>query len=443
MSLPSKLRQKLQKEIQKHDAFESNGRLSVLFTDPRLRLWRSLLEEEANLKWRVSKTINLLTERRNQQGQNGLVLLLTVLQEDIEEEDNQRAIFQQLIDEVKANLTPPELPQPEPPDDQTEPSAGTKFMPKPQMPDMVMIPAGPFWMGSENTDPSAYDNEKPRHEVNLGTYWIGRYPVTNGEYAIFLRQTGYEHGELTEAALLAQPDHPVTNVSQADAEAYCQWLSRVWERPFRLPTEQEWEKAARGGLPETRIYVWKDNLWQENRANTKEAGNATTTSVKQYQAINISPCQVVDLLGNVWEWTVSPYAPYRHSPHDSIDFGKTRAVIRGGSWINDWRKARISTRGRYAVETCRPYLGFRLAADATPVDRTILQKQMVGSFSQNELKDLCLALDLPQEEFSPPLTNMVRELILYCERNNRLNSLADACQQKRPQATWFISYTAT
>ncbi|MCC6607152.1 MAG: SUMF1/EgtB/PvdO family nonheme iron enzyme [Anaerolineae bacterium] len=440
MSLPPKLRKELLEKLEDHVAFESNDNLRVLFKDVRLKPWRNRVKDKDSPLERAIHALDVVIGQSNRNGDNALVLLLTVLQEGIDEENALYVSYEQYIDRVKDNFfakQPEVIVADEPIPEQSGSDIDAYHLPLiPEMPDMVMIPAGPFWMGSEMTDPSAYDNEKPRHEVYLGGYWIGRYPVTNVEYAVFLRQTGYKHEELTEAELLVKPDHPVTKVSKADAEAYCQWLSRVWERPFRLPTEQEWEKAARGSLPETRLYVW-GNLWQGLQANTKEAGHALTTAVTQYKASNSSPYDVVDLLGNVWEWTASRYAPYQHSPHDSIDFGKTRFVIRGGSWINDWRKARISTRGRYAVETRRSYLGFRLVADALSVDKAILQKQMADAFNLNELKDLCLILELPHEEFLPPLNNMVRELILYCERHNQLKTLVDACQQRRPKVIWF------
>jgi len=439
MSLPPKLRKELLEKLEDHVAFESNHGLRGLFNDERLRPWRRNVKDADSPLQRAKNALDVVIGQSNRKGDNALVLLLIVLQEGIDEENALHVIYQQYIDQVyNFFVKPPEASVAnEPIPVQSGSGIDAYNSPLiPKMPEMVMIPAGPFWMGSEMTDPSAYDNEKPRHEVYLGGYWMGRYPVTNVEYAVFLRQTGYEHDELTEAELLAKPDHPVVNINQSDAEAYCQWLSRVWERPFRLPTEQEWEKAARGSLPETRLYVW-GNLWQEQQANTKEAGHATTTAVTQYKASNSSLYDVVDLLGNAWEWTASRYAPYQHSPHDSIDFGKTHFVIRGGSWINDWRKARISTRGRYAVETRRSYLGFRLAADALSVDKAILQKQMADAFNLNELKDLCLTLELPHEEFLPPLNNMVRELILHCERHNQLKTLVDACQQRRPKVIWF------
>lgn len=444
MSLPPKLRHNLLENLVDHLAFESNPNLQTLFKDPRLKPWRNHVRDAEMPLQRASNALDAVIGQRNRQGENALVLLLTVLQERIDEENALHGTYQAYIDQVKNNLfsgKPTEkITNKAEPEQSTSQSDASYASSIPQMPEMMMIPSGPFWMGSELTDPSAYDNEKPRHEVYLGGYWIGCYPVTNGEYAVFLRQTGYQYEAMTEAELLAKPDHPVSQVNKADAEAYCQWLSRVWERPYRLPTEQEWEKAARGMLPESRLYVW-GNFWQAYYANTKEAGYGATTTVTQYEAHNISPYGVIDLLGNVWEWTASRYAPFQHSPHDSIDFGKIRFVIRGGSWINDWRRARISTRGRYAVETRRSYLGFRLAAEAIPLDKVKLQKQMADLFNIDELKDLCLTLELPHEEFPPPLNNMARELILYCERHNQLKTLVDTCQQRRPKVSWFKTHT--
>jgi formylglycine-generating enzyme required for sulfatase activity len=232
------------------------------------------------------------------------------------------------------------------------------------VPSSIHIPAGLFWMGSPLEDAEAHGNEKPRRKLDLRGYRISRYPVTNAQYACFVRDTGYrvpEHwGEGIVPAGLE--DHPVMNVSHDDAEAYCRWLSQATGQHYRLPTEEEWEKAARGGLPETRRYPWGDE-WQPDLCNTQEMGWNGTTPVHEFERTNKSPFGVVDIAGNVWEWTASSYEEYSGSPHRSLQYGPCYRVVRGGSWQNSQREARISCRGRYKPDVRRPYLGFRIVSD--------------------------------------------------------------------------------
>ena len=122
-------------------------------------------------------------------------------------------------------------------------------------PQMVPIPAGPFLMGSTDEDPDARDDEKPQHTVELSAYQIGKYPLTNQEYQAFIRDSdqappGDWDGDQYPDG---KGDHPVVYVNWHDAQAYCQWLSQKTGKDYRLPTEAEWEKAARGGLPSPEI----------------------------------------------------------------------------------------------------------------------------------------------------------------------------------------------
>jgi len=182
---------------------------------------------------------------------------------------------------------------------------------------MVWVPPGPFIMG-------ALDVGKTRVVRLEQGFCIARAPVTNGQYARFVAATRRRPSEhwrgRTPPGWLR--DHPVVNVSWDDAVAYAAWAGG------RLPTEQEWEKAARG--IDGRIYPWGDEF-DSARCNTRESGIGTTTPVGRYSPDGDSPCGCADMAGNVLEWTASEYEP------DS-----SYLWVRGGSWGFDQRIARCA-----------------------------------------------------------------------------------------------------
>ncbi|MBI5054182.1 MAG: SUMF1/EgtB/PvdO family nonheme iron enzyme, partial [Chloroflexi bacterium] len=179
----------------------------------------------------------------------------------------------------------------------------------------IEIPAGKFVMGTREEDipdlmkklggsEEYYKSEVPQHIVEIpSAYYIARYPVTNGEFARFVRESGYK----SDAANLERPDHPVVNVSWRDAMAYCEWLYTIdlagFQNPrglkVRLPTEAEWEKAARG--EDGRIYPW-GNDFDSSKCNSSVSGIGGTTPVGKYLLQGDSPYGVADMSGNVWEW---------------------------------------------------------------------------------------------------------------------------------------------
>jgi formylglycine-generating enzyme required for sulfatase activity/tRNA A-37 threonylcarbamoyl transferase component Bud32 len=230
-----------------------------------------------------------------------------------------------------------------------------------ELPEMIFVAEGFFWRGSEEGDPEAAANEKPRRQEYLPDYYVARYPVTNAQYMSFVRTMGspapvhWPGGEIPPG----KEKHPVVNLDYQEAVDYCRWLSEMTGQRYRLPTEYEWEKAARGGEPETRRYPWGDD-WAKGRCNSAEEGHGDTTAVDRYNAHNCSPYGVVDMVGNVWEWTDSLYRPYPGSNYYSTAHGSARYVVRGGSWRNGKEDARVSVRGRYKASTRRPYLGFRV-----------------------------------------------------------------------------------
>lgn len=216
------------------------------------------------------------------------------------------------------------------------------------------IPAGPFWMGSDE-----YDSVKPKHQVTLPAFLIARFPITNVQYSAFVQDKGYDQQKLWTPAgwewrsknKIAGPqsyggafdlaNHPAVGVSWYEAIAFCRWLSARTGQPLRLPTEAEWEKAARGsqGLE----YPW--GKWEGDRANTNEAGINATSAVGAFSPAGDSPYDVADMAGNVWEWCQSllkPY-PYKADDREKPDISGYR-VLRGGSWDVNQFYARCACR---------------------------------------------------------------------------------------------------
>jgi formylglycine-generating enzyme required for sulfatase activity len=214
--------------------------------------------------------------------------------------------------------------------------------------EMVYIPSGKFLMGSDE----GMGNETPTHTVRLDAFYIDRYPVTNEEYKRFVDATGHpvpcydvdwvDAGEYnwdpeTRTPPMGKENHPVVLVSWEDAQAYAAWASK------RLPTEAEWERAARGA--DGRRWPWGDDF-VKGRCNSKESGAGGTVPVGQYSPDCDSPDGVGDTVGNVWEWTSSLFRPYPYDADDGRESQEASGwrVLRGGSWVNDLDRARCTAR---------------------------------------------------------------------------------------------------
>lgn len=165
------------------------------------------------------------------------------------------------------------------------------------------IPAGEFLMGSDKQkDKDAQDNELPQHRIYVSEFYIGRYPITNAQYAVFAKAQRLKW-EMPQG----KEHHPVVNVSWNEAVAFCQWLSKQTKQNFRLPTEAEWEKAARGPSTSSgHIYPWGD-VWEPNKANADEQFK-DTTPVGKFSPVGDSEYGVSDMSGNVWEWCADWWA---------------------------------------------------------------------------------------------------------------------------------------
>jgi len=220
---------------------------------------------------------------------------------------------------------------------------------------MVAIPAGEFTMGSDR------GVERPPHSVFVEAFEIDVFEVTNERFARFVEETGYvtdaeKAGDSMPWRVYAEgkPDHPVVKVSWNDAKAFCEWAGK------RLPTEAEWEKAARG--TDGRIYPW-GNEWALGKANTKEAGHRGTTIVGSFPD-GASPYGVMDMAGNVAEWTADWFQPYPGYPGGDSEaqyFGEKYRVIRGGGWFSDKELVRTTFRSASSVDLANDDVGFRCA----------------------------------------------------------------------------------
>ncbi|MFI5843318.1 formylglycine-generating enzyme family protein [Catenuloplanes sp. NPDC051500] len=232
----------------------------------------------------------------------------------------------------------------------------------PPIPGVVEIPGGEFEMGTGDArlDRALHDwahlglqrswlaKETPAHRVRVGDFRLGRYPVTNGQYYAFLTATGHEPRPSTwylGAYPWDRSNHPVAGIGAADADAYTAWLAATTGRAFRLPTEAEWEYAARGG--DDREYPWGERF-DAAHANVHETGVGTTTPVGAFPA-GRSVHGVDDLAGNIEEYVSDEYAPYPGGPapdqrDDLVRTLGTYRITRGGSFARSGDLARTRRR---------------------------------------------------------------------------------------------------
>jgi len=268
---------------------------------------------------------------------------------------------------------------------------------KSQEMEFIHIPAGEFWMGSSpKQDKQALREEQPQHRVTLSEYWIGRAPVTNVQFALFVRATSYrtvaevegygwvwngqkkewvrfkganwQHPRGADSDIRSKPDHPVVQVNWHDAVTYCVWLTKLTSQKIYLPTEAEWEKAARG--TDARLYPWGNQPPDARRCNFN-SNVKDTTPVSQYSPMCDSPYGCLDMVGSVWEWCADWFASnyYTNAPQASPTgptTGQSR-VVRGGCWNSESRYVRAACRS-WGVPGYRfdDLLGFRCILSPAP-----------------------------------------------------------------------------
>jgi formylglycine-generating enzyme required for sulfatase activity len=222
--------------------------------------------------------------------------------------------------------------------------------------EMVLVPSGEATIGSENKEAVSY----PQHKVNVPAFWIDKYEVTNFQmldFSIKERYTGEGAKEGKDWRVLATPDKalvPVQYVTFNDAEAYCKSVGK------RLPTEDEWEYAARGS--KGNAYPW-GNEWTDGKSNTAEAGLLKPANVGEYE--DVSEFGAHDMLGNVREWTSTWYSTYPGNPKKDPNSGKQRRVVRGLSPNHRGKVAHLFDRDAMPAAYLGD-IGFRCAKDATP-----------------------------------------------------------------------------
>lgn len=198
---------------------------------------------------------------------------------------------------------------------------------------MVLIPAGEFLMGEE------------RVKSTVEAFYIDRTPVTNAEYKKFVVAAGWEEPAHWRRGTWPEgkADHPVVHVTWESALAYAHWAGK------RLPTEEEWEKAARG--TDGRIWPWGSTFLKDH-ANTGETGILDTTPVGEYSPAGDSPYGLVDTAGNVWEWIGGKPSPLR-------------MPLRGGDWLDDKQQATTFYRRMHTPKRKNDFVGFRCAIDGS------------------------------------------------------------------------------
>jgi iron(II)-dependent oxidoreductase len=268
------------------------------------------------------------------------------------------------------------------------------------LPAEVLVPGGDFTMGT-SIEPWALDNERPAHTVAVDPFWIDLVPVTNGDYERFIDAGGYDDpswwtpegwahrqkaglkaplfwtrdggGWLRRRFGVVEPvpdDEPVQHVCWYEAAAYAQWAGR------RLPTEAEWEKAARFDpvTGRSRRYPWGDEDPSPVRANL--GGGALRPAPAGSYPEGASALGVRQLIGDVWEWTSSDFRPYPgfrafpYSEYSEVFFGSDYKVLRGGSWAADSVACRGTFRNWDYPVRRQIFAGFRTARDATTAEVT-------------------------------------------------------------------------
>lgn len=275
------------------------------------------------------------------------------------------------------------------------PGPGNEFRDCPECPQMVTLPAGSFVMGSSQDDPLAEPDEQPAHPVQVAApFAIGKFEVTRAQYAAFARQTGRNHppgcnstrggrfsnnpkANWQSPGFPQQDNEPVVCVSWDDAQAYVSWLAKKTGKPYRLPSEAEWEYAARGGTKGSRY--WAD---ASAAAACKFASVADNSFKPVAHGMQVFPCSdgytytapvgryapnafgLHDMLGNVWEWVEDCWnqgyagAPSRAEPR-STGTCEVR-VFRGGAWNSKPHSVRAAYRDRDTKDERHENLGFRV-----------------------------------------------------------------------------------
>jgi formylglycine-generating enzyme required for sulfatase activity len=243
-----------------------------------------------------------------------------------------------------------------------EPTTGIRFL---------WVPGGRFWMGSGADEEDAFEDEKPRHLVEISGYWLAEMPVTNGQYEIFRREQQWiKEPKMWRDRRYNQPEQPVVGVNWLEARAFCGWLSERSGQRMDLPTEAQWERAARGH--DGRKYPWGNKEPDGTRAHFGKEWEAAPLPVGSFPA-GRGPYGHLDLAGNMWEWCRDAWDEHAYVTRGNLtvdpevssaadgDPGEAR-VCRGGAFGSERRSLRSAHRFARLTGGRRRILGFRVAA---------------------------------------------------------------------------------
>jgi formylglycine-generating enzyme required for sulfatase activity len=251
------------------------------------------------------------------------------------------------------------------------------------------VPAGAFTMGSKGDSLALIGKETPQHQVKLPAFRISRYPVTHTQYAAFVQDAGYTErwrqcwtregwawkkdrvAPDTYGGVFDLPNHPVVMVTWYEAIAFCRWLTERLraareigaKEVVMLPSEAQWEKAARGA--DGRVFPWGDKA-DPNLANYDKTGIGATSAVGCFPA-GASPYGALDLSGNVWEWCVTKWQDsYKDYRDDNALEGNDARVLRGGAFLDYVNYVRCAARNRFNPNSRSRFIGFRVVLSRAP-----------------------------------------------------------------------------
>jgi formylglycine-generating enzyme len=233
-------------------------------------------------------------------------------------------------------------------------SQGSKKSKKEIPENMVLVPAGFFNMGSTK----GFEDEYPVRSVWVDSFYIDKYLVTNSQFQKYCDETGrrYPQNPIWDTSyFLSRPNYPVVNITWDSAVAYAEWAGK------RLPTEAEWEKAARGGT-DTKYYCG-DTLYQDNANFSGKAGKDKYRHTSPVGVFLPNPFGLYDMAGNVWQWCsdyyMSDFYWTTNLPNPEGPKKGTERVVRGGSWDSTYEYIRVSVRGKNAQTAKNSNVGFR------------------------------------------------------------------------------------
>lgn len=276
------------------------------------------------------------------------------------------------------------------------PKVGSVFHDCPSCPDMVIIPEGSFAMGSPASEKSRNDDEGPVHQVKLTSFALGKTEITRGQFTAFVKASKYIAGDKCvtldggkfgnrsgrnwrDLGFLQTQTHPASCISWNDAKAYTVWLAHKTKKQYRLPSEAEWEYAARGNTVTSRY--WGDDP-DKACAYANVADMTAKTTIPSASFWSLHNCTdgfaysapvgsftanafgLQDMLGNVLEWTEDSYHNnYINAPVDGSAWqgDSSKRVVRGGSWNNSPSRVRSAKRGMQKIDERFSYVGFRIA----------------------------------------------------------------------------------